>query len=790
MRSVAARSGELVKRGEGRLNLTGAGRIYEVDTVTSQDHSYLSQITAERGFLALPKNLTERHYARIGRISVSNEAVLATCEHASGDNNVAGTYSYYGFFGGGTITNESGKTYWLVRNENNESEFWGRIAPSVRLRVAAGTQLLTGKESTFTATFDWRGKSTIGLALFGRTGEPSSIGTSSPFQFDGVTTVGPGKLVYLGDGETTDKRIDFLAKSDAVTMDAGQTGGVTFAAPWRICDANTFLRFITLAGDNARECTLMCDIVNATSAPAPMTAFLTKTGGGAWRFADTNRVWAGSLWVKEGTLRYDSLEEAGRMCALGLATNLTPSVETDLATAFERPGHAITLGGGETPAVFEYSGTRGFACATRPIRLAGDATLRNGTSARIRLMGVSALGAETCTLTLDGDGANTNEVLDVSDGGGRLSLVKDGDGTWALGGDQTFGGSLAVRKGTLVVRNIADPTYTWFRWTVRDSHLYNGNYGNSGLAVTAFGLFTATDGTGRIGLNAVTHAADYAAIEPGQVAIQDNMPVEYLTEDIDGVARGSTPERMFSSAGKYGMRFEKTWHARVSVKATDRTTWMPFVVRVPDGSGPVVAFDYENLYGKGVNQHRSVKSYVLEGSVDGMHWETLVEDASAPLAGVDFIEDADSTGYYWTYGQNYGEQGGRGASAAPKPIGTGLSSRTYSVLERISSVAVSKGATLVAEGAVELRNLTVDADAEGAGVGTVDGFSFAETGTLDVTGEVSAGGALPLVAVNSATFPTVRNWTLTVNGEASNMRVMTSGGQLALARPGLIVICR
>ena len=81
--------------------------------------------------------------------------------------------------------------------------------------------------------------------------------------------------------------------------------------------------------------------------------------------------------------------------------------------------------------------------------------------------GVSADSNAEATLTLAGDTAATNEIWNVTNGAGTTSLVKDGSGTWALCGTNNFSGAITVKSGTLIVKNLSEFNYDWFRWTIK-----------------------------------------------------------------------------------------------------------------------------------------------------------------------------------------------------------------------------------------------------------------------------------------------------------------------------------
>ena len=77
------------------------------------------------------------------------------------------------------------------------------------------------------------------------------------------------------------------------------------------------------------------------------------------------------------------------------------------------------------------------------------------------------------------------------------------------------------------------------------------------------------------------------------------------------------------------------------------------------------------------------------------------------------------------------------------------------------------------------------------GAGTIDGFAFAENGTLDVLDLPSGGGALPGTYVNCTGFENIRSWMLTVGGETTKKYGMSVSGDTIRINPvGMVVIVK
>jgi hypothetical protein len=113
-----------------------------------------------------------------------------------------------------------------------------------------------------------------------------------------------------------------------------------------------------------------------------------------------------------------------------------------------------------------------------------------------------------------------------------------------------------------------------------------------------------------------------------------------------------------------------------------------------------------------------------------------------------------------------------------------------SVLDSVGTVSVSGGGVLRLEGDgdVMLSDVCVDA----ASGGTIDGFSFAETGTFSIINALSEGSAeLPLNIVGTDGVSKLASWNLSVNGKATTRRkVVVSGNRLTLVSTGFVMVLR
>ena len=211
----------------------------------------------------------------------------------------------------------------------------------------------------------------------------------------------------------------------------------------------------------------------------------------------------------------------------------------------------------------------------------------------------------------------------------------------------------------------------------------------------------------------------------------------------------------------------------------NEATWLTVIMRPPVGSNPAVSWDVASgtrgeldpACGSSSNTYPRVCA--IMGSVDGVHYELLGEET------VSF--GSEYRAWASTKAKN-------ASNSAHHPGGFQLARTTTSAASPMPTnaiVSVASNATLRAEGGrYTLSNLKVSA----AGAGTIDGFDFAETGTLSVVDWTNGIITLPMTFSNCTGLKNLRKWTLTVNGAASNYRICVSGSTVQLIPPGFLII--
>ena len=761
---AAYHAGGIVKRGPGSLAL-GTG---------SDNSAYITDIIVEQGTFKLPQNALDYKLYYYDLIAVSNGATLFLC--ANPESNYHPVTFPRRLMGGGTITNASETTVFLELNSSQVSEFSGKIVGSangkIRINNNEGRLELLGAENTFDGMVcavknfgAIENGRYVGLACLGRAGEPSSAGVGAGLHFMDMRnkTLDPGGMFrYLGTGETTDKNFYFgYSRDNPCVFDAGDHGGITFNGNFLCYDASKSpgnIRFV-ITGSNMATC-----IVNGAFAKwsgGTCSFDIVKRGTGIWRFADGAATdLLGTFTVENGTLQYETISEKGYASSLGEAT-LSPN------------GWAVALGGtnASDEAVFEYVGAWKSWCGSRPMVLVGDAHLRNSSQMELRLADVRSGTPGAKTLVLDGEGAGESYVSDVADGAGVVSVEKDGSGTWVLAGSNTFSGTLSVRKGTLKVVTPQTP-YTWFRFW--NKQIFELKDGKECIYCLEMGLYD-NDGE-RQNTNMVRFAS---RVLPNTIKDlgcgQFNWGTDVGVDEINLGKEKRPAEYMFDGAGdpaSGAVFYEVVSGSKVPLVTTiaDPDSWRPMVLRLPAAANPVTSFDILE-YGSGASTRRQygVRAFALEGSVDGMSWDMLLDHDSG--------ENGYKTGWEaWRFGA-----GTYSGNAPAGDIQTHTDGRRIAscaadlaggnprpVLENITEVSISGGGRLEAIGGGRLTlpaALSVDTVAGGA----ISGFSIPAAGTMELCGTLDFTGVLPLVFENVENLGNLSSWSV-MYGESHTPR--------------------
>lgn len=819
-------NGPVLKRGGGTLEFTTAGSfLYD-----NYNTDYKTQLIAEEGTLILPQACSVAKYYLFGEIAVSNGATLVS---AVGHN----TYAYL-LSGGGMFTNRTASAAWVYLLGHSvmvngvavpqTRTFSGTIGGDFFFQCAERL-MLTGTANTFSTGISpynnngagISGKGVVGAVKLGLQGQPSSIGQSTSINFG--QTSGPGMLLYLGSGdETCDKSFNINRwASGASILDAGMNGGVTFSGSWGNPGADATyprtwgMNYFVLQGSNtANACTFTGAMRSQLYLGTNYVIGIVKDGPGIWKFADsaatrpnTDRLGLGNFVVKDGTFQYASLARRYERCALGLATNMT-EMYTGTIDANKVVDWFIALGDASDSSktgTLEYVGANAVCDHDRPLVMRGNARLRNSTSAKVRYRALAAEGSNAKTLTLDGTNASENEISDVIDtAAAPVSVVKEGSGTWVLGGDTTFHGSLAVKGGSLIVRKYP-AKYSWYRWTIKENSITAAASSNTTYVVQCplLALYDADTNRQNGALSFVGRAYD---LQPGQAGYDFSRRYAHDGNDISYLFRDDC-------RAIEGMRI-RLWSAQDPIGSEDFArpvasspgTWIPIVMRLTNGAPAVASWDYVARYGTGTGSanrsasNRIVKRSSIEGSVDGLHWDNLtggdkvVEENELPTGDNNWVSGGKNNRAYGNGGAEQHEYGVRGVTTvvAQFPawdLAKTAPDREFDVLSNCKSVSVS-GGSLIADGeGVVLPSVVADCTAS---AGTIDGFTLPADFEIEVKNLSGRFATLPVSFVNCDGLADTSGWTVTgmVNGKKRAMRATVRGSSVLVSLNGLILTFR
>lgn len=609
---------------------------------------------------------------------------------------------------------------------------------------------------------------TLGLKWFGGDGVHGSLGLKPGlFRFQAA---GPGTeagVRYLGTaGEAVGSGFQLVnentSSGSTMFIDGGANGGLVFTNTWETSGGKfakgTAYR-VELRGDHANPCVVSNEFADGIATNGTM---FVKKGSGTWRFANhKSRRNKGPILVEQGTLEYTSIAPAGTVCSLGLASMLSTNT-VSRAEPCTVPW-AYQLGDGRTDdaaddlATFAYVGDGAAACTDRPIAIYGAGRVTATGAGSVNFAGVISSGAElTNSLVLSGAGTNTYSA--VTNGTGVLRVVKEGSGTWKIHSPTDIGGGIRVKEGTLQF----EAAYTWYRFYCRET------WGSKVWNLNGFGMWDAEGKPQDTNLAYnVSADANSKLLAPGEMAMTVSNP---------SWVNNRTFKTSFSYNGnEYGdVQGLGTITAPYNPVVNNESTWVGFVLRLPEAFSPVTTYDIRSWgcdYTASSSGQREVKSWSLEGSVDGVNWDLLhlVVTNPAPCT-------VDKTWY-----QSHAEH--HGGYAIP-------SCSTNTAFAAIPSIAVDAGATLATDVPVTVNGLEY---VDGEGCGTIRGFTFGEEGVIAVTtdGDRSIPTSFKYTFVNCEGLSNVANWTVAVNGRTRRIAVSVGeDGTITLTPSGMVLIVR
>lgn len=778
--------GVIVQRG------TGAVKLHKTEADAARCDSYYTKggVLIEKGWLWAPQDMVNSKTCSFGPVETAGDDcvfVTARGETAQAHTEVDGLVGY------GAVTNVTGegKCYLYVVGKRSEPYvFHGDIVGYGFRFYNNGHQWLMGTNSNFASSvipayqhYEQMTRGLCGIRKFGRQGGKSSLGT---YQNVTLNEKG-GRLLYLGEGETTDKNYSYTNdnKGDptySYWLDGGANGGLVFSGSWSHTIATCTAAFY-LTGSNAEAaCEMAC---SWTGDSETNPTYITKQGTGVWKFSDhADRRNTGVIAVEDGVLQFTSIAEKGEVCSLGLATCLQEKYIGPYDAAHD-VDYAYLLGGATTRGVMEYVGTGASSVSTRPFAVTGTGEIRNSGGA----LAISGVKAQTEGATLVLSGAATDSRLSEANNGPsgeKLSLAKEGPGTWRLTGNNRLSGSLNVKEGRLEVEGSRQKSYKWFKFLIRagvqiatGEKVYNDVISFSGL------VFYDKNGnkiTNHDNMTAVLYYTNDAKTQADCGKKDELLPGQYCW----GVSTGGRAPRYSLTAGRDidELFTVDTDSGRVIVSPDtyngirpNLNEAMPIYIRLPDEMSRVEAFDVVSR--DVATMGRALASWTMYAS------ETGNDDDWVEVGKYDY--DAETMPGADSF---FSDQSGYTAAARPgKGYKITYEDISVSTLENLKSVSVSGSATLAATGAV---NLPDELELDAAGISRIEGLALPETGTLRIV-NVTDEGELPTIFVNCTNVEKLADWTLYLNGKtrpSSWTLTVSEDGRLTLHKPGMALLVR
>ena len=792
--SWPATKGHLVKTGAGAVNLTrntsGLQCVYRV------------HIDVEAGLLSFAKR-TVTTYA--GVITIAEGAKLETsyaimwCDALHGTGTLLAKSNFQiRVAGEGTAANLSEIGVWF----GNDNVYY----------CSAGYNRILRNDNV-NNYFAVYGSGITEIGSLANKGTACSIGDGGTILY-GVG--GGGTIRYVGTADvTTDRAVkiepsDGTASNGRAVFDAGAHGGIAFNGNWSISvDKNWYhpiLAAFALTGSNAAPCVISGTIGNSVNTYGINTELgIQKSGSGEWRLMNDGNFFGSSVAVDEGTLGFSSIAEKGDKCALGTAANLR-AVTTGIAepSTFPEAPFAIRLGSAaigypaDNLATLSARMPKDGVCSTRPVMLGGDARIESVGDGRFRFCGVSALSDGDNRLVLGGE-TSGNSISGIADGaaGGRIGVVKEGDGIWEMVGTNTFTGPLEVLGGKLILRN--SNVYSRYRLVIKD------NYGKLPESVTydyfklgRVGLFDKDGYRRNIGLQMRGSVIDVPAVlEPGEAGWGMKKSRSYWIsneESGNGLPALMAAGECYDSSCLFFSRGSATDQAGL-MDVNDPSTWLTVEMRLTNGCPEIAYYDLAVIYGQaeasGSLSNCNIRAWSLEGSTDGWAWDVLHTVADARSDDPDQILTLPDSNRYWM-GQKVTTKWQSAVTkhntAKLQPIVGHRTGACAPVIGAVDSVTVANGAVLEAEGDVTLSKFKA---AYGATAGTVRGAKLAADCEIEVTGIPKGVASFEVPLTFEGAAPEDAEWTVK-DGEKVSRRfeAVARDGKLTLVRRGSLIILR
>ena len=399
---VLSGAGALTMSGTGALTLTNANPFSGSATVSNSGTLQLGNANAAQ-----------------------NSTVVVNVSNGLAFSPGIGTFNVGALSGGGSfaLTDAGSSAVALIVGAINTSAVYSGVLSGAGsfTKVGSGKLTLGSTASSYAGATTISG-GTLSVAVLAVGGSNSSIGASSSAAANLV--INGGVLQYTGGTVSTDR--NFTIGDTNATIDGGGTGALTLtgAAAFATADVSRTLTLTGTFASTSDGASSNRDVISGILADNGTGALsVVKNGTGYWLLSGS-KSFSGGVTVNAGGLEYDN---SG---AIGTGT--------------------FTINGGIIGA---RSNGQTFA---NPVVVGGDFTIGlndNATGVSTTLLGAMDLGGAARSITVKDyvNGADATISGAVSNGG----IIKAGNGTLSLGGNNSYNGGTTVNGGTLSVAMLA-----------------------------------------------------------------------------------------------------------------------------------------------------------------------------------------------------------------------------------------------------------------------------------------------------------------------------------------------
>ncbi|WP_082306272.1 autotransporter-associated beta strand repeat-containing protein [Pseudomonas kilonensis] len=338
--------------------------------------------------------------------------------------------------GGGTTggnINLGGQTLTINTGNNTAGvAYAGNINGTGNLvKNGAQTQRMTGCNNGYTGTTTING-GTLAVDCVADGGSNSGTGASSAAASDLVIN-GGATLSYGGAGQSSDRL--FTLGAGGGTLDSSGTGAWNLTSVGAIALTGAGVaRTLTLNGTNTGNNTLSAQLDNNGAG----VSSLTKTGTGTWILTNNNSDYTGVTTISGGVLGVSKLSNGGAASGIGAASSAASN---------------LVIGNGST---LRYTGAGD--SSNRLFTLAsGVSFLESSGTGAVNFTNTGTIGLLSPnlarTVALGGTNTDSNTVAGVigNSGTGITTLAKNGSGSWALTGNNTYTGNTVINDGNLTI---------------------------------------------------------------------------------------------------------------------------------------------------------------------------------------------------------------------------------------------------------------------------------------------------------------------------------------------------